>query len=134
LLDPTSFNIVAVGRWNPMIITPDWVVMQGLAEAGEWEISLTPDGPKFGGPHFDWLSTATRLVVTANDPTEGVAPTCEFVAAVLERLAHTPVSALGVNIHVPLSVEGDHATGFASNFRKLGEALEHSSSETSVTV
>ncbi len=91
-------NIVVRGEFNLAIIGPRWLVVQEITPDGEIEafVSDDPSAPrhfKFDG--FDWQVGFHRLVVTstganAKDP----GPT---VAAILEKLPHTPVTGAGHN-------------------------------------
>ncbi|MBN2476069.1 MAG: hypothetical protein JXB62_15770 [Pirellulales bacterium] len=96
-----SFDVVVVGRFNPYIVTPQWLHKEGMcqSESAEVAIGWSPSGPSvfsFSLDDFRWQVSDSRLMVSAN--TAGLDP-AERVARVVEKLPHTPVSALGHNFH-----------------------------------
>lgn len=92
---------VAIGPFNPHIITPSWLsrwkVCQGEVDAdlmGYWE----NDGNSFIAGDLEWDVSFERLSVSANGTGEGL--DCgAAVAKVLGLLNHTPVAAVGNNFH-----------------------------------
>ena len=98
---------VAIGAFNPYVITPEWLVRFGIctqAEGEEINIRLVAigDGAAFRFGTVDWQVDNQRLSVStgARDFDCGRA-----VARVLELLPHTPVQAVGNNFHFSATKE-----------------------------
>jgi hypothetical protein len=94
-------SCVAVGRFNPAILTPDWLIAQGILPDGEVEIGQ-PLGSailQFRAAGFMWYASLNKLQVHSEgiDSDPGV-----FVSQVLEKLPHTPVRAVGNNFAIAL--------------------------------
>ncbi len=100
---------VAIGAFNPYIITPDWLVRFGIyPKMVECSVRLVPLG---GGAAFDfdfestqvqWQVDNQRLSVASSDRSVDCG---ETVSNVLALLPHTPVQALGHNFHFTASKE-----------------------------
>lgn len=88
---------VAVGPFNPHIITPDWLVDEKVAAGRPDDYDSFPsfgddDGFVLGG--FEWEVSLSRLAVTSREP----GGDCGAKAAeVMGKLQHTPVRAVGNN-------------------------------------
>lgn len=94
-------DVVVIGRFNPYIISPPWLIEQGLAsekvdvkigldlDKGRGIISVDIEG-------FSWHVTDSRLTISVRDPRKNPS---ELAGRVLEKLPHTPVSAIGHNYH-----------------------------------
>jgi hypothetical protein len=99
---------VAVGRFNPAILVPDWIVKQKILPKGQFEmLAQMGSNPAAGSSTvaftmcgLQWRATLARLDVTAE--VEGADPG-EFVAEVLTRLEHTPLRAVGSNFEFTLT-------------------------------
>ena len=101
---PLSFRFaqtVAVGPFNPFIVTPEWSAKHVLDAAGgedvEWpfEPAISPYS-RFTLGNFDWDVSFEQLAVGSGQPV-GDADCGRLVAKVLELLPHTPVRAVGNN-------------------------------------
>jgi hypothetical protein len=92
---------VAIGGFSPTIITPDWLVEQGVCKSGAAgsDFAYRPDRPEgdaFYADGFEWEVDFSRLCVSAS----GEGSDCGAkLARVLEILPHTPVEAIGHNFH-----------------------------------
>jgi hypothetical protein len=93
-------NAVVVGRFNPFIINPEWLVRQKICAAGEvrLQLDLKPAEQqgtvKFIIDGFEWDVTPTRLRIesgrTGRNPSE-------LAVKVLVELRHTPLTGIGHN-------------------------------------
>lgn len=100
---------VAIGAFNPSIITPDWLVRFGVyPKEGEYGVRLVPLD---GGVAFDfevesgsvqWQVDLQRLSVSTSDPGFDCG---QAISRVLKLLPHTPVQAIGHNFHFSMSRE-----------------------------
>jgi hypothetical protein len=93
-------SIVILGRFNPAIISPAWLVMKGLL--GEQEshgVSEQVIVPQLSVFTASWLRCETsddRFSVSAEDPLE-YQRLRDVAIGVLDALPETPVVALGMN-------------------------------------
>jgi hypothetical protein len=118
-------DTVVVGRFNPHIITPDWVTREGIVDSDKVQLVFGLSGRElifqFKTREFDWRVDYGRLVVATNDPS---ADPAAKVAEVIEKLPHTPLSALGNNFRFrsPLQVwsAGLPCLGKNLGFQELG--------------
>ncbi len=96
---------VAIGAFNPYIITPEWLVRFGFYSKDE-EVNVRPvllgEGTAFDFGCVQWQVDHQRLSVASS----GRSVDCgETVSRVLALLPHTPVKALGHNFHFSASKE-----------------------------
>jgi hypothetical protein len=93
---------LALGPFNPYIITPEWLVKTQVCEDQEVEIQFTPisQGVAFSFEEVKWQIDFRTLLVASRTKNCG-----ELVARVLERLHHTPVRAVGNNFHYACGME-----------------------------
>jgi hypothetical protein len=93
---------VALGPFNPFIITPEWLDRTSILSTGEAEIrfKVIGEGAAFEFSDVSWEVNLGRLVVSSRKEDCG-----EIVAKVLEQLHHTPVHAIGNNFHFTSSTE-----------------------------
>lgn len=91
-----SASCVAVGRFNPAILVPEWIVKQGILPDSEVELvsAMGSSTTSFNMCGLQWSANLARFEVVAER--EGADPG-DFVARVLERLEHTPMRAVGSN-------------------------------------
>jgi hypothetical protein len=100
-------SVVVLGQFNPAIVTPHWVVRNGLhgEAAGATELGLGASGQtlkhKLGA--FAWVVTNQRFDMDSSGST--VADACSLVSGVLNLLSHTPVRAVGVNMTFEASAD-----------------------------
>ena len=99
-MTPVLSETVAVGAFNPRIITPSWLVKNGVVQEDKWledildSMPIEENGFPLGG--LGWDVDWDRLIVSA----EASERDCgEATAKVIELLRHTPVSAIGHNFH-----------------------------------
>lgn len=95
----THVSTVVRGRFNPYIITPQWLNEQGIItdQAKQMDYAISPGdlGLRFEMGRFTWQVNSTALAAdSAPDQNPG-----HVVILVLERLPHTPITALGHNFH-----------------------------------
>lgn len=96
-------SCVVIGRFNPAILTPAWIIKEGILPAGETEVGQGVGGNvAFRLAGILWQPTLTKLEVHTD--TEGSDPGT-FVAEVLSRLPHTPIRAVGNNFTTELPTE-----------------------------
>ncbi|MEX2287996.1 MAG: hypothetical protein WD648_12960 [Planctomycetaceae bacterium] len=98
-----SKDIVVAGRFNPYIITPQWLAEQGVCAIDgdfELEFAFAVEARKaivhFVADGVKWHVTDSRLTLSTTDPTRDPSA---IAVAVMEKLPHTPVSAVGNNFH-----------------------------------
>ena len=90
---------VAIGAFNPYVITPEWLVRFGFYptnEDAEVRPVLLGEGSAFEFGCVQWQVDNQRLSVTSSDRSVDCGAT---VSRVLSLLPHTPVKALGHNFH-----------------------------------
>lgn len=98
----TKASIVAVGQFNPAIVTPGWLRAEKILTAEEAKVEqlvgATSAARRFQMEGFVWTVSWDRLVFErlTEDQNEACQP-AEIVRALLGRLEHTPVRAIGVN-------------------------------------
>ncbi len=109
---------VLVGRMNPAIVAPNWLVAQGILPDGVEGEAYGPVGTTimaFEAGGYGWTSTTSRLQVGAmtDDADPG-----DFVARVISLLSHTPV--VGVGNNFTFEFEEDEG---AQLYRRLSPSL-----------
>lgn len=110
MIEHQTHSIVVVGNMNPRIFHPFWFVKEGLipeseAEAAKIEV-IHPDVAVFSTDWMDIQVTRERFI--AKTSMEAFfEPLRDFTIGVFDLLGHTPISALGVNfeLHVSLRKE-----------------------------
>jgi hypothetical protein len=87
---------LALGPFNPHIITPEWLVKNKVCEDAEVEIRFIPlsQGLAFSFKEVQWQIDSRLLMVASRKANCG-----ELVAKVVGLLPHTPVRAVGNNFH-----------------------------------
>jgi len=111
-LDSNSSNIILVGRWNPAIITPDWLRAQfpDFITQTEYDAEFIPTAiPKirFIVEGLRVAPSSARLTISPDTDSEGVFDRIATLAAgIYTKLPHTPIPAVGHNFFFRLE-EGD---------------------------
>lgn len=87
---------LAIGPFNPHIITPEWLVKYGVCrdEEVEMRFAAMSRGTEFNFNNLTWQVDGQRLSVGSNVENCG-----DYSAKVIELLHHTPVRAVGNNFH-----------------------------------
>ncbi len=97
-----------LGALNPGILRPDWLAQQGVIPGPEADLRVELGAHEavprraFETSLYVWAVDSRRLIVTgkSSDADPG-----EFVAAVSDKLEHTPVQAIGNNFQFEASPE-----------------------------
>jgi len=99
-----SFSTVIIGQWNPNIFKPDWV-QKHLANNENDSVEIAfPIGDPSLPPRIHLgdvliFPSQGKLDIKAQNPTkENLTSTTTVAKKCLELLAHTPISALGINV------------------------------------
>jgi hypothetical protein len=90
---------VAIGAFNPYVITPAWLVKYAVcARDEEVNVRMLPlgEGAAFVFGPVEWQVDGQRLSVSSANP---AIDSGHQVSQVLELLPHTPVRAVGHNFH-----------------------------------
>lgn len=100
-------DTVVIGRFNPHIITPDWLRKVGISRPGEdvspdLHVSAKSVVLRFKIGEFTWAVDSSRLVISTETPGN----TAEKAADVLRQLPHTPVTAIGTNFRYRCTISG----------------------------
>ena len=93
---------LALGPFNPHIITPEWLVRYKVCPDEEVEIRFTPinHGMAFNFKKVKWQVDSRTLMVSSVEKDCG-----DLVAKVMDLLHHTPVRAVGNNFHYACAKE-----------------------------
>ena len=94
-------SCVVVGTFNMYILHPNWLAKHGIIEKGlevGIETNLTQPGLRFRfvGDETIWNVAPNRLTIESQAPGTDCG---KAIAKVLEVLPHTPLSAIGNNVH-----------------------------------
>lgn len=96
-----NWSLVLVGAWNTAILTPDWLTKQ-VDATGPVQIELPIGNPMMplrytlSGVHL--VPMRDRVVLMPSSNEDAVLTGLEmFARKILAALAHTPVSAVGIN-------------------------------------
>jgi hypothetical protein len=104
--DLVSQACILAGSLNPHILTPGWLVKEGILPEGsekpEVTLQIPTMAPQFKMSGISWFATPDRLDVRALEDREGGEHPGEIVARILAKLPHTPVTAVGNNFHFRL--------------------------------
>lgn len=122
-------NIVLAGAWNPAILTPPWMCEHHIIEDTQVDVQLSMQPPSvtYTSGGFRWNARTDRLMVEAEDVALW-SQCADFAVAVLDKLPHTPLSALGVNFVFDqsaaraLDVPGQMSASVATHLK--GEIVE----------
>jgi hypothetical protein len=99
-LNLETAQTLALGPFNPHIITPEWLVKHNVCEDAEVEIRFIPlsQGLGFSFKDVQWQIDFRMLVVASRKENCG-----SLVRKVIDLLPHTPVRAVGNNFHYAAS-------------------------------
>ncbi len=100
-----EIDTIVIGRFNPHIISPPWLIKEKvIAEGGTVGAELALAGRamafRFNTGDFTWQVDYNRLIVT----TEKIGDTAAIAAKVIEKLPHTPLTAIGSNFRYRCSL------------------------------
>lgn len=114
-----DIDAVVIGRFNPHIITPPWLVKEQIIADGQpVEAKIAIAGRtiafQFATGEYTWNVDYNRLIVGTAKPNGNVAA---IVAKVVEKLPHTPLTAFGNNFRYGCSL-----TNWKGRLPKLNEA------------
>src|SRR6476659_6389012 len=105
-MTPQLRACVVLGRFNPAILSPEWVVAHEILPEGSGQAThILGTGVmhfQFSLGGITWHSALTTLEVSANDSSSDPG---QFVASVLDLLPHTPVTAIGSNFIFPVDAD-----------------------------
>ena len=93
-----SRDMVVVGRFNPHIINPEWLRREEICESRNVNVEFGFNLDERRGifqfviGDFRWQVTDSRLLISSRDENPS-----EMAAKVLEKLPHTPITAVGHN-------------------------------------
>jgi hypothetical protein len=118
---PRKISLVVVGQFNQAILVPSWLAKHGIIEptGAQTQVQIDPGGEvqmrHRSGP-LEWRVERGRLTVEVRailgeDVTAELASLVGFATAILEKLPHTPVIAVGYNFYFDLAETIDCAAG-----------------------
>ena len=128
-LVPAETALVIAGAWNAAILTPEWVLKNGLDREGEERVRVFfPAGPgaifdfpRYSLDRFSYVVRPDALVIApAATVQEDVQLVEDATAKMLEALRHTPVTGVGHNFEFR---EGEIDPAHASVFTHAREDL-----------
>jgi hypothetical protein len=144
-LEPANWNAIAVGGWNPHILSPEGIAQHvfGLQPGTPVQLELAIDVPtlyRVSHNGFTVTPAAQRLDVSTEKRTfRAMCQAAGLLKKAMESLPVTPVGAAGLNIRYRLS-DPDHQllprfkvsldddlsdAGFTIQRRRLSWTLEH---------
>lgn len=113
----TGFNILTVGRWNPAVLSPQWIRSNVTDSEVSYAIPIDDRGapPRLSFSNIHLFPTRHYLDARLADVQEAAFPSVgETVSRIIELLRHTPISAVGINFRF---VETAHPEQLAPNFQ-----------------
>lgn len=112
-----AVSVVVMGAFNPLVFSPQWLFDTGLIGSQELDAQVTEIiTPQFAAFTAGWATvrvTPDTLQLVTQDVTE-FERLRDLASGILQRLAHTPISAMGINREFHFEVaspEGYHAIG-----------------------
>lgn len=112
-----GFNILILGRWNPAVLSPQWIRNNIIDSEVSFAIPIDDSGApsrlSFSNIHL--FPTRRYLDARPTDVQENAFTTVgEIVSKILALLSHTPISAVGINFRF---IEVAHTENLAPNFQ-----------------
>jgi hypothetical protein len=107
-LAPQTRDVVVLGRFNPHIINPEWLKKQEICEGADVKVlfGFNMDDQRgefrFSIGKFKWQVTDARLSIGTTDGNPS-----ELAAAVIDKLPHTPLSAIGHNFSYRMDADAE---------------------------
>jgi hypothetical protein len=100
--DVQSASIVLVGRFNPAIVSPGWLLKVGVMSEGEFETSniviIHPEITQFSIERFRIEVLPQRFTITtAGEPYVQI---LDDVVVIFTQLPHSPIKMFGVNLEI----------------------------------
>lgn len=141
---PSEASLVVAGAWNVAILTPDWVLRNGLRREGGEQVQVTfPAGPGavFEFPRYQLrdLTYVVRpdslVVVPSSLQDEAIVHAENAVARMVEVLKHTPVSGVGHNFEFrDPAPDPRHLSVFSASRQDIGDELDEQWSSAAVNL
>lgn len=119
-------DVVALGSFNPTIPDAGWYMREGLVGTDEGislQVQLGRPSAKYQSSKIRWVVSMEKFtaeVVEENLAEETVGSAGEFLAETLDRLSHTPLTALGHNFAFDLELEPG---SYVETFLALGRVM-----------
>lgn len=113
----TGFNILTIGRWNPAVLSPQWIRSNVIDSEVTFAIPIDDSGapPRLSFSNIHLFPTIRYLDARPAEVQENAFSTVgETVSKIIELLRHTPISAIGINFRF---VEVAHPESLAPNFQ-----------------
>lgn len=116
----TGFNILTIGRWNPAVLSPQWI-RSNVIDTIDTEVTLAISIDDSGAPsrlsfsNIHLFPTGRYLDARPVDAQEAAfSAVGETVSKIIGLLRHTPISAIGINFRF---IEVIHPESLAPNFQ-----------------
>ena len=97
-----SAQTLAIGWFNPHIVTPEWLVNNEVCEDAEVEVRFIPlsQGVAFSFKDVQWQIDSRLLMASSRKENCG-----GLISKIIKLLPHTPIRAVGNNFHYAASRE-----------------------------
>jgi hypothetical protein len=140
VIDKLSYDIVLVGKFNPLIFQPAWLEKEGLItkrEADNSKITLMhADIVIFALDYCSLEITQERFFIKTQDETY-LESMRDLIVGSFRLLRHTPVYRMGINKHVLIklsSIDEWHAAGHRLAPKELWEGILEKPGTRSLTM
>lgn len=110
--------IVFLGRFNPAILAPQWLMRHELLPDDLEPLELDVVAKEVSAFRYEWLrvlAQADKLELVANEEVGSIRLLLDLALGIFKLLPHTPITAFGVNSFVHFEIESDdewHNIGF----------------------
>jgi len=115
-------SIVALGAFNPSIVTPDWLESRGLLGKEDAEearqtpnLLISHQVAQFEGPFFVLQLLENQFSLTSKGAMTALLK--DLFVGILQLLPQTPVTALGINFH------GHYKLDNLNDYHAIGDAV-----------